>query len=132
MKNRYKNPWHKSCNTPRPEYYENDAKQVMEYRRVKVFALFAHGYDFVYEGCCITQRAGVTEAKREIDKILNGETSVDITVARHLRQYGHADVQSYEDAHEHYLIESSAQAVEEIGEDELERFALAQGSEAAN
>lgn len=88
MKNRYKNPWFKSCNTPRSEYYENNAPQVLEHRGVKVFKLFDKAFDFVLGDCCITQRAGITNAKHEIDELLNGNTPTDDGVARHLKKHG--------------------------------------------
>ncbi len=88
--NRYRNPWFKSCNTPRPEFYENTAKQVLIYRGVRVYKLFERGYDFVLGDCCITQRAGVTEAKREIDKILDGQTPVSQPVYDFLKSSGYA------------------------------------------
>jgi hypothetical protein len=88
-KNRYRNPWHKSLNVPKPEFYENNAPQVLEHRGVKVFKLFEGAYDFVLGDCCITQRAGITEARREIDLILNGETFVDRNVAEHLKLHGY-------------------------------------------
>lgn len=88
MTNRYRNPWHKSCNTPRPEFYENSAKQVLIHRGVRVYKLFERGYDFVLGDCAITQRAGITEAKREIDALLDGQTPTTETVANHLKSHG--------------------------------------------
>lgn len=86
--NRYRNPWFKSCNAPRAEFYENDAPQVLEHRGVKVFKLFNKGYDFVLGDCCITQRAGITEARREIDELLDGNTPVCNEVAQHMIAHG--------------------------------------------
>ncbi len=86
--NRYRNPWHKETTQTTPEFYQNEARQVLEHRGVKVFKLFDRGYDFVLSDCCITQRAGVTEAKREIDALLDGRTPTCDTVANHLRSQG--------------------------------------------
>lgn len=90
--NRYKNPWYKSTNIPRPEFYENSAPQVAEYRQVKIYKLFDRAYDFVLSGMCITQRAGITEHKCEIDSILDGRTPVDTLVCKHLRKLGHKPI----------------------------------------
>lgn len=123
MKNKYRNPWFRSCNTPRPEFYENDAPKVFEYRGVVVFELWRGSFDYVLGDCCITQRAGMSKATEVIDEILDGETPVDNTVAKHLRACGHSPI-TY-DEYSTRLIEIAAQAVEEIGEDELERAAAA-------
>jgi hypothetical protein len=89
--NRYRNPWHKTLNMPKPEFYENSAPVVFEYRGVTVYKLFNHGFDFVFEGCCITQRAGCdrgAKARAAIDEILDGNQPVDSNVADHLTKYG--------------------------------------------
>ncbi len=87
--NRYKNPWHKTLNVPKPEYYENNAPQVGEHRGVVVYKLFTHGYDFVLGGVCITQRAGISEYKKAIDELLDGESFCSDEVAAHLKSLGH-------------------------------------------
>lgn len=92
MSNKYKNPWYKETTRTTSEYYENNARQVLEHRDVKVYKLFENSYDFVLNGCCITQRAGITEAQREIDKLLDGKTPTCDTVASHLRANGHKPI----------------------------------------
>lgn len=97
-RNKYRNPWHKSLNVPTVEWYENDAPLVLEHRRVKVYKRFAQAFDFVLDDCCITQRAGITEAKREIDKILDGKTPVCPEVCNHLAAHGFKSI-SYDRYH---------------------------------
>ncbi len=87
--NRYKNPWSKSCNTPRPKYYENNAPKVATYRDVEIYKLFDKAFDFVLSGVCIAQRAGITEHEREIDALLEGRTPCDTVVYNHLKRLGH-------------------------------------------
>lgn len=89
--NRYRNPWFKSCNTPRPEFYENDAPKVFSYRGVDVYKLRNNSFDYVFSGCCITQRAGFKKesAPAIIDEILDGNQPVDNEVAHHLITHGH-------------------------------------------
>jgi hypothetical protein len=88
--NIYRNPWAKTLNVPKPEFYKNDAPVVFEYRSVKVYRLFARGFDYVLAGCCITQRAGFKPdlARGVIDHILSGKQPVDDEVAEHLRTNG--------------------------------------------
>lgn len=88
MKNRYRNPWHDELNVRKPPFYENDAPMVAEYRGVKIFKLFNRGYDFVLAGCCITQRAGITEHRKVIDEILAGKIPQSDKVAEHMRSLG--------------------------------------------
>ncbi len=86
--NRYRNPWHKETIRATKEFYENNAPQVLEHRGVKVFRLFDKAFDFVLGDCAIAQRAGITEAKREIDALLDGQTPTTETVATHLISHG--------------------------------------------
>jgi len=89
FKNQYRNLWHKSLNVPKPEFYQNNAPQVRpEYRSVKVYKLFDRGYDFVFAGCCITQRAGVTRYREVIDELLDGKSPCSDEVANHIRTNG--------------------------------------------
>lgn len=67
MKNRYYNPWHK---TGQPTHFENDAPCVFEYRRFQVFNLFDKAYDYVFDNCCITQRAGASNPEKVINELL--------------------------------------------------------------
>lgn len=76
MKNKYRNPWAKDLNTPKPEFYENDAPCIFEHRGVKVFQLHTHSFDYVLDGVCITQRCGARNPRRLIDSILDGKQSV--------------------------------------------------------
>lgn len=86
--NKYKNLWHKSTNIPRPEFYENEAPKIGEYRGVSVFKLFTHGFDFVINGACITQRAGASDYQNTINEVLDGKAPVADTVADHLKACG--------------------------------------------
>ena len=90
--NRYRNPWHKSLNIPTKEFYENDAPMVAQYRGVKIYKLWNKAYDFVFGDCCITQRAGITEHKREIDHLLDGQTPCGTEVFKHLTANGHTPI----------------------------------------
>jgi len=92
MNNRYRNPWFRSCNTPRSEFYENDAPCVAEYRGVKIYKLWNQAYDFVLGDCAITQRSGITEHKREIHHLLDGETPCDTLIYQHLTANGHTPI----------------------------------------
>lgn len=71
--NRYKNPWWKSANNSSPEFYENNAKKIGSYRGIDVFEIFSAHFDFVKDGTCVTQRAGITKYKKAIDNLLDGE-----------------------------------------------------------
>lgn len=88
--NRYRNPWHKGLNIPKPEYYENDAPCVGNYRGVVVYRLWDTSFDYVLEGCCITQRAGFSRERFTgvIDAILDGKEPVADEVAEHVRACG--------------------------------------------
>lgn len=92
MKNKYLNPWHKSLNVEKPPYYENDAPEVYTYRGVKVFKLGSTHYDYVLNGCCISQRAGFpkTEEERQaiIDDYLDGSQPCSVEVASHITASG--------------------------------------------
>jgi hypothetical protein len=90
MKNRYRNPWHATLNVKKPQFYENDAPCVAEYRGVRIYALWPNFFDFVLDSCCITQRAGITEHRKVIDEMLSGESCVCDEVAAHLRSLGHS------------------------------------------
>jgi hypothetical protein len=63
-KARYRNPWHKDNGSQGPKFYETDAKPFehagcLIYERLKGVC-----FDVVYDGVCITQRAGRDGAKR--------------------------------------------------------------------
>ncbi len=89
---RYLNPWHESRSFRRtPQYFEHDGAQVgAVYRGVTIYRRPEGYYDFVFDGMCVTQRAGITEAIAVIDGILDGNDAyVCDTVAAHLREHGH-------------------------------------------
>ena len=100
--NRYKNPWWKSCNTPRPEYYVNDAPVVHSYRGVEVFKLIDGTFQYVTAGWCITHRGSgkgkfnADAANVAIDRILDGHAPCTQNLAEYLRSLGHA-AKSYEE-----------------------------------
>lgn len=71
MKNKYRNPWHKDLNLPKPEFYQNDAPKFFEHRGVQVFKLAPKSFDYVLKGVCITQRAGARDPQELIDAILD-------------------------------------------------------------
>lgn len=91
MKNRYRNPWARTLNIPKPEFYENNGPQVFKHRGVEIFRVHDRQFDFVLSGCCIAQRAGftATEAAKVIDGLLDGETPVADVVAVHLKAHAH-------------------------------------------
>lgn len=88
--NRYRNPWHEETLARRPEFYENNAPQVFEYRGVKVFKLNDRHFDYVLAGTCITQRAGFDKDKAGlvIDGLLDGEQPTCKPVADHISLSG--------------------------------------------
>jgi len=88
MKNRYRNLWQKETRVLGPAFYENDAPCVLEYRTVKVYCLRPEFYDFVLNGACISQRAGITEARKVIDEYLDGKQPCAATVAAHITVSG--------------------------------------------
>lgn len=91
MKNKYRNPWASLTNVKRPEFYENNARQVFEYRGVVVFKLHDTSFDYVFAGACITQRAGCDRgesARQVIDGILDGKLAVCDEVAKHVAANG--------------------------------------------
>lgn len=92
MKKRYRNPWFDQCLTARAEYYENDAPCVFSYRGVDVYKLWGTSYDYVLNGCCITQRAGFPKDKAErqriIDDMLDGRQPCSERVAEWITQNG--------------------------------------------
>ena len=67
MKNRYFNPWHKRGQAT---HYENDACCICEYKGFRVFKLFDKAFDYVFDNCCITQRAGASNPEKVIDELL--------------------------------------------------------------
>ena len=67
MKHKYYNPWHK---IGEPTHYENNAKCVCEYRDFRVYKVHDKHFDYVYDNCCITQRAGASDPKRVINTLL--------------------------------------------------------------
>lgn len=99
MKNRYQNLWANLLNVKKPDFYENNAREIGSHRGVVVYKLFDHGYDFVIGDACITQRAGCTEMVQVIDDILDGRSPVSDVVAMHLRKLGFAPL-TYSDAME--------------------------------
>ncbi len=64
FKNKYKNPWAKDLSIQMPEFYENNAPIHLEYRGVIVYKLREKSFDFVLDGCCITQRAGAKKTEQ--------------------------------------------------------------------
>lgn len=87
--NRYRNPWYKKTIQGGVEFYENDKKPMLVHRGVTVYKILDKHYDFVYEGCALTQRAGATRAIEIIDGLLGGTEVVCDAVADHLEQFGH-------------------------------------------
>jgi hypothetical protein len=109
MKNKYLNPWHDPRDPPTefnrggygPEFYENDAPVVCEYRGFKVYEIdvprsayysdagdTVKAYDYVYEGVCVTQRAGASKPKEVIDQIYVEDKYAAPVVREHLRKHG--------------------------------------------
>ncbi len=88
MKNRYRNPWAKSLNVPKPDFYENDAPCVLEYKGFRVLKTVERGFDFVLNDCCVTQRAGMSNARRLINDLLDGKEPVADSVAEHFTAQG--------------------------------------------
>ena len=90
MKNKYRNPWRHATNVLGPEFYENDAPKVFEYRGVTVYAVHHMRWDYAFNGACITQRAGFSaDTGREvIDGILNGQIYCSDGVVKHLTASG--------------------------------------------
>lgn len=88
--NKYRNPWHKSLNIPKPEFYENEFKLVHEYRGVKIYKGWDKCFDYVILDCCITQRAGFSKETciQVIDDILEGLSPVCEEVKKHLKNLG--------------------------------------------
>ncbi len=107
MTNKYRNLWFKSCNIPRPEFYQNDAPKVLEHRGVEVFKLWETSFDFVIGGACITQRAGASKAKAVIDEILDGKSCVSEEVKTHLVSLGFK-AYSYSDYKADYIAGRAA------------------------
>lgn len=103
MTNKYKNLWHKDLNRSGvPEYYENNAKKIGEHREVEIFDVRNGGYDFVFKGACVTQRAGATDFKKTIDDIFDGKRSVATVVKTHIVANGKT-AKSYDDEEEENL-----------------------------
>lgn len=66
----YRNPWHKTVKGS-PEFYTAYSdKPNKSYRGIDIY-LRASGYDFVANGTCFTQRAGISRYKEVIDDILD-------------------------------------------------------------
>lgn len=105
--NKYRNPFAKDTLVKRPDFYENNAPKVREYRGVSIYKLFNEAYDFVIGGCCITQRAGITHCEREIDLLLSGETPVHDEVVTHLQSLGFP-AKSYSDYHKEWIMAQAA------------------------
>jgi hypothetical protein len=103
-RNRYRNPWAKILNVPKPEFYENNARVIFTFRGVSVYKLGEQSFDYVFSGCCITQRAGFNEAnaRKIISDILDGNDPVAQPVADHLKRNGCKPL-SYEQYHQDYL-----------------------------
>lgn len=92
MKNRYRNPWANETLVKRQEFYENDAAMIYEYRGVQVFKLHENHFDYVLDGCAISQRAGFPKSEDErksiIDGYFDGSTLCCETVAAHINANG--------------------------------------------
>ncbi len=89
MKNKYRNLWANDLNIKKPEFYENDAREVLRYRQFRVFKTHEKGFDYVFNDCCITQRAGFEIGKAEIliDNILLGHEPVSEQVKKVFPQF---------------------------------------------
>ncbi len=105
--NKYRNPFGKDTLVKRPDFYENNAPKVAEYRGVSIYRLFNNAFDFVISGCCITQRAGITHYQREIDRILSGETPMHDEVCDHLKSLGFPS-KTYGEYHKEWLAGQAA------------------------
>lgn len=71
----YENPWGDGTHAPRPHFYTSYEPPKFEYKGFQVF--FRSGaWEYVFKGCCITQRAGSTLFKSIIDGLLNGRELV--------------------------------------------------------
>jgi hypothetical protein len=74
---RYRNPWHQGAdkvNAYGPPLYTTDVKSKeykghLIYERIKGMC-----WDVVKDGVCVTQRAGLSGAKKAIDNLVNGGT----------------------------------------------------------
>ena len=64
----YSNPWHRPGQPQQgPREYSTDAKPI-EYRGYQIFErIRGQCWDVVKDGTCVTQRAGLSGAKRFID-----------------------------------------------------------------
>jgi len=82
MKNRYRNPWHDPRNPKwTREFYENDAPKVFSYRGVDVYRVGMKHFDYVMNGCAITQRAGCdcgSNARVVIDALLSSKDALPL------------------------------------------------------
>lgn len=85
--NRYRNLWRKRTNVRGPEFYENNARCILEHRGVMVYHVASH-YDFVLGDACISMRAGITNARDVIDEMLNGIQPCSKEVASHITASG--------------------------------------------
>ena len=80
--NAYKNPWHKPTaygydDTYGPEIYRNNASVHFTARGFTVYKLNDKHYDYVYNGVCITQRAGASNPGEVIDSIIAGDSPLN-------------------------------------------------------
>lgn len=69
----YSNPWHKPHDPIYgPAYYSTDARSIsykgfLIYQRISGVV-----WDVVKDGACVTQRAGISGARRYIDGVMDG------------------------------------------------------------
>jgi hypothetical protein len=71
---RYLNPWAKKLGTA--AYFERKGAPLLSYRGFDIYEWSEFGYpgfDYVYDGVCITQRAGVSKYKQVIDELLDSK-----------------------------------------------------------
>jgi hypothetical protein len=86
MKNKYRNPWHKDLNVPKPEFYENNAPAICTHRGVKVYKRHESSFDYVWQDVCITQRSGASKPRELIDAILDRREPISDQVKKHFPQ----------------------------------------------
>ena len=69
---KYKNPWWRKDRQRSygPEFYVASDGPIHTYREVSIYTRFS-SYDYVIDGVCITQRAGISKYKEVIDDILD-------------------------------------------------------------
>tara|TARA_R110002167_G_C12266643_1_gene613596 strand:+ start:65 stop:379 length:315 start_codon:yes stop_codon:yes gene_type:complete len=79
---KYKNPWFKNERTSfSPEYFKlsENTRSIVEYRGFSVYRRLRDCWDWVLDGCCVSQRAGfsVEQFKKQVD------STIDNTILDH-------------------------------------------------